>query len=158
MLQVAGQCGATSYGVEIMSHLHEIGVKQQGEFECRMQAYGKKCGQIVLRNNDFLIDELTDEVLKKADVIFINNYIFDAELMNNIMQKLLDVKDSVQIITLKSLNSVDKRVNARTAHHIRSIFNVKEYYFGQGFVSWMAEGGSYYVHTIDRSSIKQFAE
>jgi hypothetical protein len=37
VLQVAGQCGASSFGIEIMEHLHDFGVQQKEEFQLRMK-------------------------------------------------------------------------------------------------------------------------
>lgn len=55
-----------------MTHLHEIGLKQQREFESRMFSYNKTCGKIVLREGDFLCDDVIDKIISIADVIFIN--------------------------------------------------------------------------------------
>lgn len=164
ILKIASQVQCESHGIEIMNHLHDLGIKQQNELETRMRFYGIKCGKIQLSCGDFLNDT---ESIKKADVIFINNFVFDSELQQDILQKLLDVKDSVQIITLKSLNLVDHKLSARNIHSIASIFNVKEvfsnyfiltrkHYFGSGYVSWMNEGGSFYIHTIDRRKLSDF--
>ena len=76
VLQVAGQCRANSFGIEIMQHLHEFGIHQKEEFELRMKYYGLPCGGITLRHGDFLNDPVIDEVIKKADVIFINKYFY----------------------------------------------------------------------------------
>ena len=37
VLQMAGQLQCECYGIEIMEHLHNLGLKQQQEFENRMR-------------------------------------------------------------------------------------------------------------------------
>jgi hypothetical protein len=65
-------------------------------------------------------------LLKRADVIFVNNYAFDAALNQSIMAKFLDIKDTCKIVSLKSFAPVDKRTTLHRSNAIESIFEVKE--------------------------------
>jgi hypothetical protein len=54
------------------------------------------------------------------------SYGFDPELQQKILQKLLDVKDTAKIVTLRSLNSIDKKPSNRNLNSIDSIYDVEE--------------------------------
>ncbi|KAJ3085790.1 Nucleosomal histone H3-Lys79 methylase [Quaeritorhiza haematococci] len=145
VLQVAAECLCESYGIEIMENPSKLAIAQCNEFVSRLRYYGKPCGKIVLKQGDFLDDPEIDDVIRRADVIFVNNYIFDADLNQRILHKFLDLKENAKIISLRSFVSVDRKVNLRTSQSIESIFRVKEYYFGQDCVSWMNEGRGRWV-------------
>ena len=86
----------------------------------------------------------------------ITSYIFDAELNQHILTKFLDLKDSVKVISLKSFLAADRRINIRTSQSFGAILKSEEYYFPKDSVSWMAEGGKYFISTIDRSDLVNF--
>ncbi|KAJ3270419.1 Nucleosomal histone H3-Lys79 methylase [Terramyces sp. JEL0728] len=153
VLQIAAECLCESYGIEIMEIPSNFAKKQRNEFLSRMRYYAKPCGRIYLKQGDFLEDESISKVISKADVIFVNNYAFDPALNHSILAKFLDLKESAKIITLKSFVPLNSRQQNRRVNAIESIFTVKEYHFARNSVSWMPEGGSYYIHTVDRTLI-----
>ncbi|EGF77828.1 hypothetical protein BATDEDRAFT_91271 [Batrachochytrium dendrobatidis JAM81] len=156
ILQVAAECLCECYGIEIMETPSELARKQKQEFLSRMRYYAKPCGRIVVKQGNFLDDAEIHEVISRADVIFVNNYAFDAELNLGIIAKFLDLKESAKVVSLRSFVPVDRRPSLRRSNAIESIFTVKEYHFAKDSVSWMVEGGSYYVHTVDRSQLADF--
>ncbi|KND00644.1 histone methyltransferase DOT1 [Spizellomyces punctatus DAOM BR117] len=159
VLQVAAQCLCDSYGIEIMETPAKLAAKQKKEFVSRMRYYAKPCGRITLKHTDFLEDNEMHEVIKKADVIFVNNYAFSAELNQMILAKFLDLKENAIVIALRSFVPVDRPTarSARRSNAIESIFRVKEHYFGRDNVSWMNEGGQYYIHTVDRRQLAKLS-
>lgn len=72
VLQVAAECLCESYGIEIMTNPAELGKRQMDEFVARMAFYGEPCGPITLTHGDFLDDPVIDQVIPRADVIFVN--------------------------------------------------------------------------------------
>ncbi|KAI9097004.1 histone methylation protein DOT1-domain-containing protein [Phlyctochytrium arcticum] len=152
VLQVAAQVLCDSYGIEVMEIPAKLADKQKKEFLSRMRYYAKPCGRVTLKRADFLEDASMHEVIKQADIVFVNNYAFSAELNQMILAKFLDLKDGATMISLRSFAPVDRPTahSARRANAIESIFRVKEKYFGRDCVSWMNEGGRYFVHTVDR--------
>ncbi|KAG4086633.1 DOT1-domain-containing protein [Neocallimastix lanati (nom. inval.)] len=156
VLQVASQVLCESWGVEIMEIPSTFAKAQCIEFISRMRYYGKPCGKIKLRHADFLEDPEVDRILKVADVVFVNNYAFDAKLNQRILQKFLDLKENTRIISLKSFVSLDHRINYRNANSLESILRVEEYLFGHDSVSWTNEEGKYYIHRVDRSILQSF--
>lgn len=86
------------------------------------------------------------------------SYAFDAELNQNILARFLDLKETARVISLRSFVPVDRRPSLRRSNAIESIFTVKEYHFGRETVSWMPEGGKYFIHTVDRSQLASLLE
>ncbi|ORX60909.1 DOT1-domain-containing protein [Piromyces finnis] len=156
VLQVASQVLCESWGVEIMEIPSTFAKAQCIEFISRMRYYGKPCGKIKLRHADFLEDPEVDRILKVADVVFVNNYAFDAALNQRILQKFLDLKENTRIISLKNFVPLDHKINYRNANSLESILRVKEYLFGHDSVSWTNEEGKYYIHRVDRSILQSF--
>ena len=91
--------------------------------------YGKPCGKIELIKGDFLEDEGIHSVIKRADVIFVNNYAFNAQLNQSILAKLLDIKDSCKVVSLRSFVSVDRKPSLHRIHSIENIFTVQEVFY-----------------------------
>ncbi|KAI8929188.1 histone methylation protein DOT1-domain-containing protein [Entophlyctis helioformis] len=144
VLQVAAECLCESYGMEIMEIPSQLSKKQRSEFLSRMRYYAKPCGRIIVKQGDFLEDPDIHEVIAKADVIFVNNYAFGAELNQGILALFLDLKESAKVISLRSFVPVDRRPSLRRSNAIDP----------GSSVSWMVEGGKYYIHTVDRSKLK----
>ncbi|KAJ3163872.1 Nucleosomal histone H3-Lys79 methylase [Geranomyces variabilis] len=155
VLQVAAQCLCYSYGIEVMDIPAKLAVQQRKEFISRMRYYAKPCGRIKLKHADFLEDSSFPEVIKSADVIFVNNYAFSAELNQRILGLFLDLKEGATVISLRSFLPVDRPTSRSTRRNnaIESIFTVKEHFFGRDCVSWMNEGGHYYIHKVDRKQL-----
>ncbi|KAJ3158884.1 Nucleosomal histone H3-Lys79 methylase [Geranomyces michiganensis] len=155
VLQVAAQCLCYSYGIEVMDIPAKLAVQQRKEFISRMRYYAKPCGRIKLKHADFLEDPSFPEVIKSADVIFVNNYAFSAELNQRILGLFLDLKEGATVISLRSFLPVDRPTSRSTRRNnaIESIFTVKEHFFGRDCVSWMNEGGHYYIHKVDRKQL-----
>ncbi|KAI9347568.1 histone methylation protein DOT1-domain-containing protein [Obelidium mucronatum] len=145
VLQVAAQTLAESYGIEIMENPSKLAQLQAQEFKSRCRLYNIPHGPVEIFQGDFLEDERINPLLAKADVVFVNNYAFDASLNFSILQKFLDLKEGCVVISLKLFGSGGVGENS-----LENMFRTREYYFGENRVSWMAEGGRYYIHTVKR--------
>ncbi|KAI0217442.1 Nucleosomal histone H3-Lys79 methylase [Massospora cicadina] len=148
VLQVAGRTGCRSVGIEIMELPAMLSKYQQLE---SMPA-------ISFVNGDFLTQPDILELLPKADVLLINNYVFDSNLNLKIMDLFLKLKDGCRIISLKSFAPLDVKVNSRNAGDPESIMRIKRYEYGSDSVSWTANPGQFYIHTIDRGPLRRFLE
>ena len=126
VLQVAASCLCESWGIEILESASTLAEKQRVEFVNRMRYYGKPCGKITLKCANFLHDSETHDVIRRADVIFVNNYIFDARLNMDILALFLDLKESAKVITLRRFG--DRKINARTQNSIGNILKTEEVY------------------------------
>lgn len=143
---MAAECLCKSYGVEIMQNPASLAKKQKNEFLYRMKMFGKPCGRIFLKAADFLQDESIHSIISTSDVVFVNNYAFDNVTNQGLLIKFLDLKSGARVVCLKSFvigSSSGRNENAID----QNIFDVKEYRYGSDMVSWMPEGGTFFVHT-----------
>ncbi|KAI9202104.1 histone methylation protein DOT1-domain-containing protein [Polychytrium aggregatum] len=153
VLQIAAQCLCESYGIEVMPIPSKLAKKQCKELLSRLRYYAKPCGKITLKQGDFLEDPEIHDVIRRADIIFVNNYAFDAQLNQRILHKFLDLKDTAKVVSLKNFVPIDRKVSLRRSNAIESIFSIEEHYFARDSVSWTNEGGRYFIHTVDRASL-----
>ncbi|KAI8899221.1 histone methylation protein DOT1-domain-containing protein [Globomyces pollinis-pini] len=157
VLQVAAECLCECYGIEIMETPSSLAKRQRSEFLSRMRYYSKPCGRVYLKQGDFLEDASISDIISKADVIFVNNYAFDGELNQGILAKFLDLKESARVVSLRSFIAGGGRQTLRRINAIESIFTVKEYIFPRDSCSWMSEGGTYYISTVDRTQLSNIS-
>ncbi|KAI9142786.1 histone-lysine N-methyltransferase [Paraphysoderma sedebokerense] len=158
VLQVAAQTGCEAHGIEIMEKPAQLGIQQQKEFEARMKFFNKPFGKIHLYQGDMTQSGAIDRVLSRCDVIFVNNYVFSPTLNQQLLHKFLDLKEGSKIVSLKSFVPVDHKITIRNVDAVENILVVKEEMYYEEWVSWSAEGGKWYIHTVDRSRLKAFLE
>ncbi|KAI8621643.1 histone methylation protein DOT1-domain-containing protein [Chytriomyces sp. MP71] len=149
VLQVAAQTLARSYGIEQMPNPSQLAGRQAFEFDARCKAYGIPCGRVHVWQGDFLEDDECLAVLKEADLVFCNNFVFDAGLNLRILERFLDLKDGAVVVTLKAFGGGNSLVGSNE-HALEKMFKVKECLFAENGVSWTAEGGKYYINTLRR--------
>ncbi|KAJ3128134.1 Nucleosomal histone H3-Lys79 methylase [Physocladia obscura] len=125
VLQVAAQTLCAAYGVEIMENPSTLANVQHSDFVARCRAYGCPVGPIDVWRADFLDDEKVHDVLKRADVVFVNNYAFDAHLNFRILERFLDLKEGCIVISLKTFGT------SMGENALENMFRTKEYYFGE---------------------------
>ncbi|KAJ5356202.1 Histone methylation DOT1 [Penicillium concentricum] len=76
VLQAALEVGCESWGCEMMSNACDLADLQQSEFKARCRLWGIAPGKTHLVRGDFLEQESITSVLKRADVVLINNQAF----------------------------------------------------------------------------------
>ncbi|KAJ2782382.1 Nucleosomal histone H3-Lys79 methylase [Coemansia javaensis] len=157
VLQVAAQTGCAAYGIEIMKVPVRLAERQAREFERRMRLYalGGR-GSARIWHGDFCESADVQRLLPRADVVLVNNYVFDSRLNQNLMQLFLDLPEGARIISLKPFVTPDHKISARNIYSPESILTVRRYHYWSKCVSWTDSGGDYYVHTIDRSRMREF--
>lgn len=158
VLQVGAQTGCRSYGIEIMELPSVLSKYQHLELKSRSEMYQIPPPRIKFFRGDFLNHPEIDKLLPKADVLLINNYVFDSTLNLKIMELFLKMKDGCQVISLKSFAPLDVKVNSRNAGEPESILRVKKYDYCSDSVSWTANPGHFYIHTVDRRPLQRFLE
>ncbi|KAI9302436.1 histone-lysine N-methyltransferase, H3 lysine-79 specific [Cunninghamella echinulata] len=158
VLQVAAQTGCESYGIEIMETPCKFAKRQLKEYAARMKAWCLPTGKVHFRHGDFLDTAANDmyTTLKRADVLLVNNYAFDAKTNHALAQMFLDLRDGTKIISLKSFVPKHHKINQRTVNMPESILKVKEYEYFSEAVSWTNNSGVYYIATVDRTRLKPF--
>jgi len=152
VLQAALEFGCESWGCENMENACRLAAKQEAEFKARCRLWGLKTGEVKLKKGDFLIDSDIIDVLKRADVVLVNNAVFGAETNRILRDLFLDLKDGCHIISLQSFATGSARNHQDSANLIQ---NTPEspYRFGPLDVSWTGGGGNYYIATKDTAHL-----
>ncbi|UZJ54678.1 hypothetical protein CBS101457_003998 [Exobasidium rhododendri] len=159
LIQVALQTGSESIGCEQMKIPAELASMQVKEATERWKMWGL-CGgkSIQAWQGDFGEDVRVQSILRKADVVLVNNYAFTAPTNDKLSLQFLDLKDGCQVVSLKPFVPADFRLTERTLSSPLAILKVAQRYYTSGCVSWADGGGKYYIHTVDRSMITTFLD
>lgn len=77
VVQASLQSGCTSYGIELMPHPAQVakGVVEQIMIRCRM--WGINIGEVELEEGNMLESRRLDELISKADVVLVDNKVFE---------------------------------------------------------------------------------
>ncbi|KAK8219992.1 Nucleosomal histone H3-Lys79 methylase [Zalaria obscura] len=159
VLQAALEFGCESWGCEMMPNPCRLADLQAKEFPARARLWGLSVGSVHLLKGDFLENREIGEVLKRADVVLVNNQAFGPDLNSKLVDRFLDLKDGTKIVSLKSFKQEGYEIQERNmgdpAHLLR--VRSKGQYFS-GHVSWTDAGGNYFVAEKDPSMVREFAE
>ncbi|KAF2429699.1 histone-lysine N-methyltransferase, H3 lysine-79 specific [Tothia fuscella] len=159
VLQAALQTGCQSWGIEFMPNPARLAQRQKSEFEARCRRWGIQPGSTHLLEGDFLTSSPITDILKKADVVLVNNQAFTPELNDNLVMKFLDLKDGCKVVSLKSFvpaKWVMKEFNLNDVRNLLHPAEVKEYFSDS--VSWTDVGGTWFVAVKDSGKVGRFSE
>ncbi|KAG8925772.1 Nucleosomal histone H3-Lys79 methylase [Tulasnella sp. 418] len=158
LIQTALQAGCIANGIEINPPPAALAKLQVAEFRKRLKMWGLRSGEVNIREGDFCEDEEVKKWMRQADVVLVNNWAFSSTLNATLSLLFLDLPEGSKIVSLKPFRKSDFRITERTASSPEAIFQVEEHEFRKGAVSWTAEGGTYYIHTVDRGPLRAFTE
>jgi H3 lysine-79-specific histone-lysine N-methyltransferase len=157
VLQAALQIGCESWGCEMMENACDLAALQQTEFNARCRLWGLAVGDIHLERGDFLDNQELGKVLKRADVILVNNQAFTPELNEALTSLFLDAKEGCQIVSLKSFVPSGPKITSRNLYRACNVLDVTERRYYSSCVSWTDAPGTYYVSVKDSSRVEAFA-
>jgi H3 lysine-79-specific histone-lysine N-methyltransferase len=157
VLQAALQIGCESWGCEMMENACDLAALQQTEFNARCRLWGLAVGDIYLERGDFLDNQELGKVLKRADVILVNNQAFTPELNEALTSLFLDAKEGCQIVSLKSFVPSGPKITSRNLYRACNVLDVTERRYYSSCVSWTDAPGTYYVSVKDSSRVEAFA-
>ncbi len=157
VLQAALETGCESWGCEMMDNPHKLAGLQAREFPARCRLWGIKPGSIKLIHDDFLKNDEISNVLKRADVILINNQAFTAELNDKLKYKFLDLKEGAQIVSLKYFRDPQHRIKESNMENPVNVLTVKEMERFSGMVSWSDDPGKWYLQRKDGRELERFS-
>ncbi|PYH96317.1 histone H3-K79 methyltransferase [Aspergillus ellipticus CBS 707.79] len=158
VLQAALEIGCESWGCEMMQNACELAELQQTEFRSRCRLWGIAPGKTHLVRGDFLKEQSIIDVLKRADVILINNQAFTPQLNNELINHFLDMKEGCKIVSLKSFVPAGHKIQARNLNSPINLLMVEQKNYWSNSVSWTDVGGTYFLATKDSSPLKKFVE
>lgn len=158
VLQAALEIGCESWGCEMMSNACDLAELQQAEFKARCRLWGIAPGKTHLVRGDFLEQESIVNVLKRADVVLINNQAFTPQLNNELINHFLDMKEGCQIVSLKSFVPAGHKIQSRNLNSPINLLKVQQKNYWSNSVSWTDVGGTYFIATKDSSRLKAFMD
>lgn len=150
VLQSALQTGAESWGIEKMKLAASLGSEQAAELKARSKLWNIALGRIELIEGDFLDSPEIDNVLRKADVVLVNNKVFGETLNNLLLQKFLDLKHGCKVVSLESFGGGAAKQGVRNEQSIAGLFDEERYESGTNSVSWAGESVEYFIATKAR--------
>ncbi|EXJ84482.1 hypothetical protein A1O3_05150 [Capronia epimyces CBS 606.96] len=156
VLQAALETGCESWGCEVMDNPNALAQLQAKEFPARCHLWGIKAGEIHLMHGDFLKDEEVRQVLKRADVILVNNQAFTAELNDKLKYVFLDVKEGAHIVSLKPFRSPTHKIKDSNVNDPVNVLSVVEKDRWSGMVSWTDDPGKWYHQRKDSTELEAF--
>lgn len=158
VLQAALEVGCESWGCEMMENACDLAELQQAEFKARSRLWGIASGETHLVRGDFLKEESISDVLKRADVVLINNQAFTPQLNTELVNHFLDLKEGCQIVSLKSFVPAGHKIQSRNLNSPINLLRVTRKNYWSNSVSWTDVGGTYSIATKDSSRLKTFVE
>lgn len=76
LLQASLQTGCRSYGIELLEGPADVGRQQWKQFQKRCRMWGVRTGDVELEEGDMLQSQRVSELLGEADVVLVNNKVF----------------------------------------------------------------------------------
>jgi len=119
--------------------------------------WGFSMGEVELEEGDMLKSERVSELMKKADVVLINNKVFAQTLNEAIRASFLDLKEGAIVVSLATFWD-RKSITERNVNDMSAIFQVTAHPYRSGSVSWGNSGGLYYLHRVDREGYRKIQE
>lgn len=159
VVQASLQTGCTSYGIELMPAPARVAEDMVEQIKVRCRMWGVKVGEMELEKGNMLTSKRVDELIAKADVVLVDNKVFEESLNEALRPKFLDLKEGAIVISLAPfVSSLNARVTERNVDDISTIFEVTERHYHSGSVSWGNSGGTYYLHRVDREGYAKIRE
>lgn len=156
VLQAALEVGAESWGIEMMNNPCDLADLQAKEFPARAKLWGLNVGKVHLLRGDFTHNPRIGEVLKKADVVLVNNQAFTAGLNDTLLSMFLDLKEGCQVVSLKPFVPPGHKISMRNVDSPVNMFVQREEEYFSNRVSWTDCAGTYYYARKDSGPLKAF--
>lgn len=156
VLQAALEAGCESWGIEMMKNPCDLAELQAKEFPARTRLWGLSAGKVNLLRGNFTDNPGIGEVLKKADVVLVNNQAFTPQLNDILLSMFLDLKDGCQVVSLKPFVPVGHKMSVRNYGSTANLFVQRRFEYFSESVSWTDRSGEYYIAKKDRRPLAAF--
>ncbi|KAK6363224.1 Nucleosomal histone H3-Lys79 methylase [Orbilia blumenaviensis] len=157
VLHAALEYGCESWGVEMMARAAKVAENQAKEFKYRTRLWGINTGSVTLKHASFFNCDDIDAAMKRADVLLVNNFAFQAKTNDQLVLKFLDLKDGAKIISLKPFVEAGRVINDRNCGDPLNNFRSETFeVFGGGNVSWTDSSLKWYLTTVDREPVRSY--
>jgi [histone H3]-lysine79 N-trimethyltransferase len=134
LLQASLATGCRSYGIELMHAPAKLARLQLEQFRMRCRMWGLQMGEVELEEGNMLESTRTNELIKEADVVLVNNKVFkesckfclshrdfhaDIRLVNEALRsKFLDLKDGAIVVSLQPFVAPNRTMTERNVRVI----------------------------------------
>ena len=150
VLQAALETGCESWGIEMMENPCKLAELQRDEFAARARLWGLSVGRVHLLKGDFTENVKITDVLRRADVVLVNNQAFGPDLNSKLITIFLDLKDGCRIVSLKPFKPEGMELKESNVNDLAHTFvDEKKETFYSDSVSWTDAPGSYHIVTKD---------
>uniref|UniRef100_D8PY62 Histone-lysine N-methyltransferase, H3 lysine-79 specific n=1 Tax=Schizophyllum commune (strain H4-8 / FGSC 9210) TaxID=578458 RepID=D8PY62_SCHCM len=148
VIQAAIQTGCTAFGIELQTELADIAADAVINARSACAARHINIGQVTLVQGDMLASCETAKAMSKADVVMVNNKVFDSTLNESILIELVPLmKHGAVIVSTERFIDGKATRSGRSCPHGRSLEVVARPY-QEGSVSWSHSSGIYFIHTV----------
>lgn len=89
VLQAALQTGCSAYGIEEREDTAGLAKEQLEQLQLRCRMWGVSMGKVELEKGDMTKSRRVDELMSKADVVLVNNYVFSEERKSSDIQSII---------------------------------------------------------------------
>ncbi|GAA6007285.1 histone methyltransferase DOT1 [Rhodotorula paludigena] len=157
VVQAALATGAESYGFENMAHASHLARLQVAEAERRFRMWALGGGAMRVVEADFCESSEVMSVLRRADVVLVNNEVFTATLNERLSWLFLELPATAKIVSLKPFMPDKFKLSSHNANSPAAILNQSlPQRYKAASVSWKMDGGTYYLTRIDRARVERF--
>ena len=158
VLQAALEVGCESWGIEMMKNPCDLAELQAKEFPGRTRLWGVKVGEVNLVRGDFTNNAQLGEVLKRADVVLVNNQAFTPALNDKLRDMFLDLKNGCQVVSLKPFVPEGHKITTRNMDFVANLLQQRRFEYFSESVSWTDQSGYYYIATKDPGPLERFMQ
>ena len=161
VLQVAAITGCRAIGVEILPLPFCLSLQLKDEFMHRLSAFGyQKLAahidkHVELIQGNFLEHPRVITVLESLHTVLVNNFTFGSALNQELMDLFLCLSEGAKIISLINFTPLRKRMTDYHRSRPNAIFSIRQVPYPPDSVSWSSAAGHYYVHTVDRTTLRR---
>ncbi|GAA6063723.1 hypothetical protein JCM10212_001834 [Sporobolomyces blumeae] len=159
VVQAALATGADSYGFENMPHASHLARLQLSEATERFKLWGLDAGAMTVVETDFCENPEVPKVLRKADVVLVNNEVFTAALNDKLAYLFLDLPDDCYLVSLKPFLPPSFKLSSHNLNHpLAYLSQSPPQQYRPGSVSWKMEGGTYYIARVERGRLERWVQ
>lgn len=156
VVQAALATGCEAHGYENMAPASSLAALQLVEATARFRLWGVNGGTMRTTLADFCDSPDVGQVLRRADVVLVNNEVFSSLLNDRLSLLFLELRSDTLIVSLKAFASSF----TISAYNLNSPFAMidqgSEYRYGKKSVSWKDEGGTYWIGKVDRTRVERW--
>ncbi|KAF9025497.1 S-adenosyl-L-methionine-dependent methyltransferase, partial [Hymenopellis radicata] len=153
VVELSLKTGCSSFGIEKVEEAAALASVFIEQAQLLAEAHNLQIGHMRAVQGDFLAHPEVPLQIAKADVILVNNLVFNPDTSERLTEIIVqNMKQDARIYTLSRLTpgrTTTNEINEfRYANSPGRLLHVEEKIFPPDSVIWTHSGGFYYVHTL----------